>query len=395
MNDMRIAIVGGGPAGLYLSLLLKTWLPACAVDVFEQNPPGATYGFGIVLADRGLEYLRRAHAPSATAIESASYVTRHRLVRHRSETIFIEEDGYGLAIARLRLLEILGDFCRRSGVRVQYETPLHDVAALNDWDLIVGADGAHSIVRRADEAEFGSTFRTLTNRIAWYGTKRHFTSPVLAFKSNARGHFVGVGYPYSESASTFVAECDRTAWETGGVGSMTDGERTALAETIFRDELGGSALISNRSLWRPIPVVRNARWSVGNRVLIGDALQSAHPSIGSGTRIAMEDAIVLARAVASGAPSIAEMLQRFEAERRPARQKLLDAMERSIDWYENVGEHASTSDSVSLVFDYMTRTGRITEERLRAGFPRFMQRYESEWRAFQADRAHASRAPAF
>jgi 2-polyprenyl-6-methoxyphenol hydroxylase-like FAD-dependent oxidoreductase len=124
-------------------------------------------------------------------------------------------------------------------------------------------------------------------------------------------------------------------------------------------------------------------------VLIGDALQSAHPSIGSGTRIAMEDAIVLARAVASEAPNVAEVLRAFEAERRPARQKLLDAMERSIDWYENVGEHASATDSVGLVFDYMTRTGRITEDRLRSSFPRFMQRYEPEWNAFQASRALA------
>lgn len=387
---MRIAVIGGGPAGLYLSLLVKTSLPACSVEVFEQNPLDATYGFGIVLADRGLEYLRRAHLPSATAIEAAAYVTRHRLVRHRSESIFIEEDGYGLAIARLRLLEILGDFCRRAGVVVHYETPIGDLTQLSDWDLIVGADGAHSIVRRADEAGFGSTFRTLTNRVAWYGTKQHFASPLLSFKSNPRGHFVGVGYPYNENASTFVAECDRTAWDQGGVGSMTDGERTALAETIFRDELEGKSLISNRSLWRPIPVVRNARWSAGNRVLIGDALQSAHPSIGSGTRIAMEDAIVLARAVASDAPNVTAVLRRFEAERRPARQKLLDAMERSIDWYENVAEHASDSDSIGLVFNYMTRTGRITEDRLRTSFPRFMRRYESEWNAFQSRNARTA-----
>ncbi len=383
---MRIAVIGGGPAGLYLALLAKTWLPSCDVEVFEQNPHGATYGFGIVLADRGLEYLRAAHPESAEMIEASGYVTRHRIVRHRSETIFIEEDAYGLAIARLRLLEILGDGCRNVGVRVRYGTPVSDVRRLADYDIVVGADGAHSVVRQAAAEQFGSTFRTLTNRVAWYGTKLHFPYPLLSFKSTDRGHFVGVGYPYSERAGTFVAECDRTAWEVGGVGSMTDGERTALAESIFREELEGHALISNRSVWRRLPVVRNARWSVGNHVLIGDALQSAHPSIGSGTRIAMEDAIVLARSIARGAPNVPEILHDFEETRRPGRQKLIDAMDLSIDWYEDLSNRVAAVDAPALVFDYLTRTGRITESRLRASFPRFMQRYEPQWNAFQAAR---------
>ena len=384
---MRIAVIGGGPAGLYLSLLARTWLPSCDIEVFEQNPRGATYGFGIVLADRGLEYLRAADIASAQAIEAAGYVTRHRLVRYRSETVFIEEDAYGLAIARLRLLEILGDRCRDVGVRVHDATPVSDVRQLAQYDIVVGADGAHSVVRLAAPEQFGSTFRALTNRVAWYGTKLHFAYPLLSFKSNARGNFVGVGYPYSERAGTFVAECDQTAWGQGGVGSMTDGERTALAESIFREELEGQALISNRSVWRRLPMVRNARWSVGNHVLIGDALQSAHPSIGSGTRIAMEDAIVLARSIARYAPDVPAILHHFEQERRPGRQKLLDAMDLSIDWYEDLGNRVAAPDAPALVFDYLTRTGRITESRLREGFPRFMQRYEQQWNAFQAARA--------
>jgi 2-polyprenyl-6-methoxyphenol hydroxylase-like FAD-dependent oxidoreductase len=273
-------------------------------------------------------------------------------------------------------------------VRINYETPVSDVRELGDRDLVIGSDGAHSVVRRADPDGFGSTFRTLTNRVAWYGTSRHFPYPLLSFKSNARGNFVGVGYAYSEHAGTFVAECDRTAWGPGGLGSMTDGERTAFAESLFRDELDGHALVSNRSVWRTLPVVRNARWSVGNHVLIGDALQSAHPSIGSGTRIAMEDAIDLARAVARFAPDVAAIVQHFEADRRPARQKLLDAMDRSIDWYEELGDHVRAPDAPSLVFDYLTRTGRITEARLQASFPRFLDRYRPQWNAYQSARAN-------
>ena len=379
---MRVTVVGGGPAGLYAALLIKTALPAILIDVYEQNPPGATYGFGIVLAERGLDYLRRAHATTAAAIEAASYVIRHRLVSHRSQTVFVEEEAYGFAIARLRLLEILAGACERAGVSLRYSAHIDHLPKSSEVDLIIGADGVHSVVRRSEEAAFGTSMRTLTNRLAWYGTKQHVAYPLLAFKSNPRGHFVGVAYPYSEHDSTFVAECDATAWEAGGLGTLTEADRTSFAESLFREELGGHSLISNASAWKALPVVRNRAWSVGNCVLIGDALQSAHPSIGSGTRIAMEDAIELAAAVVRNAPNVAQALAAFEAVRRPARQKLLDATDRSIDWYESIGARIDALEPVPLVFDFLTRTGRINEERLLTSFPRFMERYADEWGAF-------------
>jgi 2-polyprenyl-6-methoxyphenol hydroxylase-like FAD-dependent oxidoreductase len=158
---------------------------------------------------------------------------------------------------------------------------------------------------------------------------------------------------------------------------MTDHERLTLTERIFQEELEGAALISNNSTWRALPVIRNKRWFVENVVLIGDALQSAHPSIGSGTRIAMEDAIALATAIAGYAPNVADALEAFEAARRPGRQKLLDATDKSIDWYETIGDRLDSLQPLPLVFDFLMRTGRITDARLRAEFPRFMERYAS------------------
>lgn len=372
---MRVAIAGAGPAGLYLALLLKSSQPAWTVDVYEQNAPDATYGFGIVLDHRGLARMRAAHAPSAASIEAAAYITRHRILRHRETSIFIDEESYGAAIARLRLLQILGDYCARAGVAVHYGSRIASIGDMGAAGLIVGADGVNSAVRRSLETAFGTTRRTLTNRLAWYGTKTHFAYPILSFKTTERGHFVAVAYPYSENASTFVAECDEDAWERGGVGCMTERERVAFTEALFADELTGGALISNNSAWRALPVVRNERWFTGNTVLIGDALYSAHPSIGSGTRIAIEDAIALAAALIRHAPDVTRALEAFQTERSPGRHKLLDAMDKSIAWYENIGERLDALEPVALVFDFLARTGRITHARLQAEFPRFMARY--------------------
>jgi 2-polyprenyl-6-methoxyphenol hydroxylase-like FAD-dependent oxidoreductase len=376
---MRVAIVGGGPAGLYLGLLLKTRRPQVTVEVYEQNPRGATYGFGIVIADRGLGRLRQAHPASCAAIEAASYATRNRLFRHREHTIFIEERAYGAAIARLRLLEILESFARDAGVTVHHEARIAELDTLGSADLVVGADGYNSVVRRAHAAAFGTRTSQLKNRLAWYGTRHHFAYPLLSFKVTERGHFVGVAYPYTENLSTFVVESVGDTWERAGLERLTDEQRVSLAHELFGEELEGDELLSNHSLWRALPMLSNERWYVDRHVLIGDALHSMHPSIGSGTRVAMEDAIALADALDARYPDLDEGLAAFEATRRPGKQKLLDANRRSYLWYEQVAEKMDRLDPVELVFDFLGRTGRISEERLNAEFPKFLARYRPRY----------------
>lgn len=381
---MKIAVIGGGPSGLYFALLAKSAFADAQIRVLEQNPRGATYGFGIVLADRGLTRLERAHPASCAEILHATYATRHQIIRHRDEAVFVERKGYGGAIARLRLLEILDAHCRAAGVEIQHEARIDSLAAFDDCDLLVGADGVNSLVRRAQEAAFGTSSWNLTNRMAWYGTTRHFPYPILSFKTTAHGHFWCAAYPYTETMSTFVAECDADAWQRSGLAQMNETEAQAYAETVFAEELQGQRLIANKSEWRCLPVVRNRHWSVGRHVLIGDALHSAHPTIGSGTRIAMEDAIDLAEALRTSHGDVPAALDSFERVRKPSKQKLVDAAEKSFTWYEDVAQKMDTLEPAPFVFDFMTRTGRISEARLREEFPRFMHRYGAQWNAFKA-----------
>jgi 2-polyprenyl-6-methoxyphenol hydroxylase-like FAD-dependent oxidoreductase len=379
---MKIVVCGGGPSGLYFALLAKKRFADADITVFEQNPSNATYGFGVVLADRGLNRFQRADADSYKRIMDACFVSRHRIIIHRGERIFIEGGGYGAAIARLRLLNILQDCCREAGVTLRPQTRIdHDRPF--DADLIVGADGVNSEIRRGREPAFGTTSYLLSNKLAWYGTTHHFPYPLLSFKTTERGHFWAAAYAYTENMGTFVAECDADTWINSGLSGMSEVERQSLIEDIFAEELGGRALISNKSLWHSLPVTRNRNWYAGNRVLIGDALHSAHPTIGSGTRIAMEDSIALVEALEANA-DIPEALAAFQYERAPAKQKLVDAAEKSFMWYENIAPRMDTLDPAILVFDFMMRTGRIDEQRLIAEYPEFMDRYSAEWQSFAA-----------
>ena len=389
---MKFIVVGGGPSGLYFALLAKKRFPKRDVEVLEQNPKSATYGFGIVLADRGLSRLQEADAESYNAIVAASFVSRHRVIAHRGQSVFVEGRGYGGAISRLRLLNILQDRCEALGVQVKYDHRIEDTSAL-DADLVVGADGVNSILRRSLGEKFGTTSWNLTNRLAWYGTEQHFPYPILSFKTTEHGSFWIAAYAYTERMSTFVAECDAISWEQSGFAQMTDDSRQAYIEDLFAEELGGKKLITNKSIWHSLPVTRNREWSVGRHVLIGDALHSAHPTIGSGTRIAMEDSIALADALVAE-PDIMKALSLFRLTRESAKQKLVLAAEKSFMWYEDVGEKLARLDPLPFVFDFMTRTGRINESRLTEEFPRFMQAHNADWQAFAASEIGSKRLEA-
>lgn len=378
---MLINVVGGGPSGLYFALLSKKRMPDAAVVVHEQNPRSATYGFGIVLADRGLDRLRRADSPSHDAIKAAMFVTQNRLMTIRGEPIFVEGGGYGGAIERLALLDILSSHCERAGVDIRYESRVDDPALL-DADLVVGSDGVNSAIRDNRAEQFGTTSWQLGAKLAWYGTTRHFHYPILSFKSHARGHFWCAAYPYTDNVSTFVPECDAETWAKSGLAEMSLPEQKALVEEIFAEELQGHPLIVNKSDWHSLSVVRNKQWSVGNIVLIGDALHSAHPSIGSGTRIAMEDSIALSNALEAAGRNIPNALRLFRLSREPEKQKLVAAAEKSFMWYETVGPRIDALEPIDFVFNFMTRTGRITETRLRSEYPEFMRRYAKQWTRF-------------
>ncbi|GAA7771263.1 MAG: monooxygenase [Burkholderiaceae bacterium] len=369
---MKVAIIGGGPSGLFLSILLKERMAQVDIDVFEQNPEDATFGFGVVLADTGLSNLRAASPIVVDRLAKAMrFNDQHSIVSHEHPIVMRKPGAGGGAIPRISLLSVLQQRAKELGVRVTYNKRIADFDAL-DADLVVGADGIGSQLRTANEAAFGTTRRTLTNHFAWFGVAKPFASPALVFRKYEGGYFVAHYYPYSDSMSTFVAECDHQTWVDFGMEEMSAEARQALFETVFAPELTGHGLVSNNSIWRQFPVIINANWHVGKQVLIGDALTSAHFSIGSGTRIAMEDAMALADAIVAHPDDVPAALEQYEAVRKPEKAKLISASEASYNWYERIREWMDLPTPHEFVFRFMTRTGRIDAERLRAQFPALM-----------------------
>ena len=373
MKPLHAAVVGGGPAGLYFAYLLKKSSPASRVTVVEQNAPDATFGFGVVLADRGLERLEQADAESYRGFIGRMHRNKNQLVYHGDDAIMVDSTGYGGAISRLSLLTMLRGLCDDAGVELHFATRMQRIP---DADLVVGADGVNSVVRTAEGSDFGLRAEKLTNWFAWYGTRARFDTPALNFRKHQGGHFVAHYYPYSDDMGTFVAECDARSWSRLGLGAMADAERQRLMETIFADALKGERLISNKSIWRNFVAAGTERWYSGNRVLLGDALNSAHFSIGSGTRIAMEDSIALWEAL-EASEAVPQALERFERERRPTKQKLLKAARASYLWYEAFADKMQAMAPLDFVYDFMTRTGRMDDARLREQHPQFMRRYEA------------------
>ena len=370
---MKIEVVGGGPAGLWFAFLLKSRRPAWAVRVHEQNPATATYGFGVVLSDAGRERVRSAAPAAFDRIASRMERWADLTIVHRDVAVPIDGNGFS-SIGRLDLLRTLHDLCREAGVSLRFDAPVASVAGLRaDADLVVGADGINSHVRAVLEPEFRPRTELLGNRYAWYGTQQVFGTLTLTFRSNADGAFVAHHYRYGPDMSTFIVECDAATWERSGLDGLDDAAARRYSEAIFAPDLGGHPLISNRSDWRRFPVLACEHWRHENVVLIGDALRSVHFSIGSGTRLAMEDAVALADALDESGGRVAEGLERFEAARRPVVDKLLAGAAGSWSWYERFAGRMHLA-AHEFAYDYMTRSGRVSDERLRAIAPRFMRR---------------------
>jgi 2-polyprenyl-6-methoxyphenol hydroxylase-like FAD-dependent oxidoreductase len=374
---MKIDIVGGGPSGLFLAILLARHAPEVSVEVFEQNAADATFGFGVVLADTGLSRLNDA-APEVCAdlVKAMKFSTQQTIVSGETP-ITIQRPGQGGgAIPRLKLLGILQDHAARLGIPVTYSSRVVDLTSLRG-DIIVGADGVNSRVRSSDEEGFGTARYDLTNHFAWFGVEKAFSCPALVFRKYEGGYFVAHYYPYSDAMSTFVAECDHMTWQRFGLDNATADERRALFERVFAAELEGYGLVLNNSVWRQFPVIRNANWYSGNRVLVGDALASAHFSIGSGTRIAMEDSIALAQAIAANPHDASRALESYVGLRRKAKDRLIGASEASYQWYESIHDWMEQYTPHEFIYQFMTRTGRVDAARLREQYPALVAELEA------------------
>jgi len=375
---VRIAVIGGGPGGLYFAYLWKRRHPEAVIELFEQNPAGATWGFGVVFSDQALEFLRADDPQTVDAIAPRMESWRNITLNLRGESVEIDGVGFS-SIGRLELLTLLQARVRSVGVTTHYETQIDSVDRFAGYDLVIAADGLNSVVRRAFEGEFGTSVTHSTNKFAWYGTTRTFATLSQTFVTAERGTFNAHHYRYSPSMSTFLVECDAATWNAYGFEHKSIEESQAICEEIFADTLDGHKLISNKSVWRNFPWLWNERWWHRNMVLIGDALHTAHFSIGSGTRLAIEDAIALTKALESET-TVPGALARYERERKPIVKKLVTAARTSADWYEHFPEHMKL-DLMDFTYSYITRSGRIDDARLRAMSPQFMARFEASRRS--------------
>jgi 2-polyprenyl-6-methoxyphenol hydroxylase-like FAD-dependent oxidoreductase len=376
---VRVVIVGAGPAGLYLAYRLKRARADFTVDVYEQNPPDATFGFGLAFSARALDFLKHE--------DPETWAAMCPLLESWSDSVLylngaeIRIDGMGYAgIGRLALLQLLQTRAQALGIAPIYRRPVASLDEFDKADVVVGADGANSLVRRSDEAGFGATMGNFSNRFAWYGTPKRFEALSHSFVETPLGFFNAHHHRHASDMSTFVVEVDEPTFSRCGFGTMEPSETQTLCERVFAVTLGGAPLVSNKSIWRQFPRIANQRWSAGNRVLVGDALHTAHFSIGSGTRLAMEDAIALARGFEIHGSDIASVFAAYESARKPAVMKLIAAANASAEWYEHFAEHMKLAP-LDFAMSYITRSGRVDVERLRRTSPAFMAAYEAHLRA--------------
>src|SRR5687768_1782814 len=371
---MRITIIGGGPAGLYFAILMRKADPAHLIRIYERNGPDDTFGWGVVFAGKTLANLRAADAESHAEITSEFEAWDNVDVVRGDEKISIHGNSFS-GIARLQLLKILQRGAQGLGVEVNYRTEIQDLESLrNDSDLFIGADGVNSTVRLRYAKRFKPDLDLRAHRYIWYGTNRLFHGLTLTFRQNNAGTFAAHSYKFNKQTSTFIVECDPQTWRKAGFDRMTDEETAGYLGDVFATDLNGQVLLSNNSKWIQFLLVKNENWFFENLVLLGDALHTAHFSIGSGTKLAMEDAIALAEAFHQ-ASDVTSALGHFAETRRPVIEEYQSAAFESMLWFENARQYMDLSP-MDLAFMVMTRSGKVSYEDLKRRDPEFIRRYD-------------------
>jgi anthraniloyl-CoA monooxygenase len=385
---MKVTIVGGGPSGLYLAILLRKADPSVEVEVLERNAPDATFGWGVVFSEETLGALRDADHESHLAITDT--FARWDRVDIRFGGRVLTSRGHSFsAIARKRLLEILQDRCLRLGADLRFHREVGSVP--EDADLIVGADGVNSVVRRAYDHDLGTQIAPEGCKYVWFGTPVVFDAFTFIFRETEHGLFQAHAYPFDEGTSTFIVECREDTWRRAGLDELDEDESLAFCERLFARDLVGHELLSNRSLWTSFPKVTNATWHRGRVVLLGDAAHTAHFSIGSGTKLAMEDAIALRDALVARSWDVGAALADYELARRPIVERTQEAASESAAFFTRVASYAGL-EPIQFAFNLLTRSGRITHASLTVRDPSFTRSLDA-W--FSGARAGVAPPPVF
>jgi anthraniloyl-CoA monooxygenase len=370
---MRVHVIGGGPAGLYFAILMKKAWPQTRITVFERNKPDDTFGFGVVFSDQTLE-----------AFESYDRETYRQIVGHfaywddieihfRDTTHRIGGNGF-CGTSRAMLLKILGRRAHSLGIEVKYQSEADPLkSTIRGADLVVAADGINSRTREAFKDQFKPTVELRPNHFAWMGSRRPMDAFNFFFRDTPHGIFIAHCYQYQPGRSTWVMETDPQTFKRAGLDKLDEAASARFLEGVFAKELAGHKLITNRSIWRNFPTIRCERWTAGNVVLLGDAKATAHFSIGSGTKLAMEDAIALYEAFrATGGRDVAAALKHFETQRRDEVEKTQHSADVSLVWFEHV-KRFWDMDPARFAFGLMTRSKAITYDNLALRAPKFVK----------------------
>ncbi len=381
---MNVAIVGAGPAGLYLAILLKCHDPRHQVTVYERNRVEDTFGFGVVFSDETLENVGEADPETNQAMAAAAARWEDIEIHYRG-TVMRSTGHRFSGLERKTLLELLARRAQSLGVEVHWQREIQDLSdcGLPTADLIVVADGAASLIRDRLSDQFQPHLDWRQNRFVWLGSTRPFPAFTFYFKPSPVGLWRTHAYQYAPGRSTFIVEAREETWKASGLDETDEQATVAYLERLFTDELQGHRLLANRSIWRRFPTVRNARWHSGRVVLLGDAAHTAHFSVGSGTKLAMEDAIALAAAL-KVQRSIPDALASYEAGRRPQVESLQRAAQASLEWFESAERYQDT-EPLQFAFTLLTRSLRITHENLKLRDPTLVMQVD-RWFAEQAGR---------
>jgi anthraniloyl-CoA monooxygenase len=380
---MKINILGGGPAGLYFAILMKRLDPSHDITVIERDGPNDTFGWGIVFSDQTFSYLEDNDEASFNEITRACQTWDNVDVVHQDQKVTIRGNRFS-GIARLAFLNILQARCRELGVELRFHTNIVDLASISQGDLLVGADGANSMVRRTYSEAFQPVVDWRRNKYIWLGTHQLFHGLTLIFREHDTGLFIAHSYKFNDTTSTFIVECSETTWASAGFENMSEAATCAYLAEVFKKDLDGHALLANNFVrWLNFPLIKNRAWHHGNVVLLGDALHTAHFSIGSGTKLALEDAIALARCFAEGG-EVEAALAEFQRLRKPVIDAYQEAAFASLLMFEDAEEDMRLAP-LPFAFKLMTRSKKIDYDKLRKRDPQFIAAYDAWREGSQAD----------
>ena len=364
-RPLKINIIGGGPGGLYFSLLMKIADPRHDITIYERNRADDTFGFGVVFSDETLGNFMGQDQETYRQIREAFAYWDEIEVRYKGDRI--RSGGHGFAgMSRQKLLDILQGRCRDVGVKMLFEHDITDISAYRDADLLLGSDGINSLVREAYKESFKPTIDMRLTKFVWLGTTQKFDAFTFIFKSNEHGWFYNHAYQYGQgigkAASTWILETHEDTWKRAGLDQASEEQTLAYFEELFSEELDGHKLISNKSVWRNFPVVSNESWHHENVVLIGDAAHTAQFSIGSGTKIAMEGAIALAQSLGEE-NSVDRAISAYESKRQMEVARLQRSALVSLQWYEHA-RRFNAMEPAQYAFNFLTRSKGVTYENL-------------------------------